>query len=190
MITGRFDHKIQTISPGPISPARWLTTAIRILLLYLTTEDPWSIKHLGLMTNFIIKSYAPSYFEIKKEPLCQNGSKHFFNLVKRTRYLDGAAKTIIDDVLRRNSFWGHPENVLIAMLSDPQHRDQAIDHISRVRKTIAQFRSTESDDEEEDDEATMLIQSMMTRQQDEPIDPEFDKDDLTNSNCNFVISIS
>ncbi|XP_050514600.1 uncharacterized protein LOC126889917 [Diabrotica virgifera virgifera] len=80
--------------PGPISHSRWLTTANRVLRLYMSVESP-SEEHL-ILVQFILKSYMPVWFKIKKK-----------NLIK-----------VVDPVIERNAFFAHPENLLLSMIVD------------------------------------------------------------------------
>jgi hypothetical protein len=42
--------------PGPLNLARWLTTAVRILILYTRTFEPSEI--LKVIVNYILKVYG------------------------------------------------------------------------------------------------------------------------------------
>lgn len=48
---------------GKVAHSRWLTTANRILGLYVATPDP--THELQIMTEYIVKVYAPVWFAIK-----------------------------------------------------------------------------------------------------------------------------
>lgn len=50
--------------PGPISHSRWLTTANRVLRLYISVESPSEEHHI--LVRFILKSYMPIWFKIEK----------------------------------------------------------------------------------------------------------------------------
>src|SRR6218665_810821 len=51
--------------PGPMCHSRWLTMANRILRLYISKENP--DRHLVTLINYIVKVYAPIFFEIKSK---------------------------------------------------------------------------------------------------------------------------
>lgn len=61
--------------PGPISHSRWLTTANRVLRLYMSVESP-SEEHL-ILVRFILKSYMPIWFKIKKVSTLQMDQNMF-----------------------------------------------------------------------------------------------------------------
>ena len=120
-------------NPGKMCHSRWLTTANRILRLYVTKENP--DEKLMFLTDYIIKVYAPVWFGIKKSPSCLSGPTHFQDLIRRTRYLPEALKAVVDPVIQRNSYFGHAENVVLAMLGDSRTdiRKLAVDYIVSSR---------------------------------------------------------
>jgi hypothetical protein len=134
IMTGNFPKVLEKKSPGALNHARWLTTANRILRLYVSTVNPSEV--LLILVEFIMKVYAPMWFSIKSEPSCLMGAKHVFKTIKLTRYLPENLKQVIEPVINRNGFFAHPENVILSMLGDSRRniRKQAVDHILRVRK--------------------------------------------------------
>ncbi|KAK4882474.1 hypothetical protein RN001_005793 [Aquatica leii] len=96
--------------------SRWLTTANRLLRLYISTKNP--SYNLTILTEYVMKVYAPTWFEIKIRPSCRHGSYHFFGIIRKSRFLPKELKKVVDPVLQRNGYFGHPENLLLAMLAD------------------------------------------------------------------------
>lgn len=135
VITGVFPEDLSNKSPGKLSHARWVTRANRILRLYVATETP-SEKLITLAT-FVVKVYAPSWFLIKNKPSCKDGSRHLFYIISASRYLSEDLKKIIDPVIQRNSYFAHPENMLLAMLTDDKKhiRELAARRILKARST-------------------------------------------------------
>lgn len=113
---GKISSDLARRQPGKISHARWLTTASRILRLYVATDSP--LENLKSLVCYIQNIYAPLWFEIKARPFCFHGPVHLFNLVKRSRYLSPELRKIVDRIIQINGYFAHPENVLIAMLCD------------------------------------------------------------------------
>lgn len=70
------------------------------------------------LVEFIVKVYAPVWFSIKKKPSCEEGSRHLLKLAMFSRYLSMDLKTVVDECIKRNAFFAHTENLLLAMLSD------------------------------------------------------------------------
>ena len=113
---GNYISYLQFAQPGSISHARWLTKANRVLRLYVSQKRP--SKNLKRIVKFIVNFYAPSWFHIKSHPSCQDGSKNFFFMLSLFRNLDINDQTIIAPVLQNNNYFCHPENILLAAISD------------------------------------------------------------------------
>ena len=104
-------------NPGNISHSRWLTTANRFMRLYISTNKP-SDKLMSIM-NYIVKVYVPTWFDVKRHCLAKDGAKNLHRLILRVDKLsDEESKNIVLSVIQRNGFFAHPENILLAMVSD------------------------------------------------------------------------
>ncbi|KAL4712991.1 hypothetical protein ACJJTC_012061 [Scirpophaga incertulas] len=112
--TGVCSSDLANMEPGPLNHSRWLTTANRILRLYITKTDP--DEKLVILATYVMKVYGPMWFTIKSNPSCINGAKHLWQTISLSRYLKSDMKKIVDNVIQRNGYFGHPENVLVAML--------------------------------------------------------------------------
>lgn len=134
VISGECSPDLSNRSPGKMSHARWLTKANRILRLYVSTEIPTN--ELKQLATFVVKVYAPIWFEIKLNPTCKDGARHFWKLVFYSRYLPQELKSVVDPVIKRNAFFAHPENLLLSMLSDEQKhvRELAARRILKARE--------------------------------------------------------
>ncbi|KAI2809431.1 hypothetical protein BLOT_000580 [Blomia tropicalis] len=147
---GHVSDKLARKHPGKACLSRWVTTASRILRLYVSSsidtfqnddeltfeEAEKSFKLLKSFATFIMKVYAPSYFSIKQKSNCIYGPKHFFNMVSWSRYLDESLKEVVDKSLSDNCYFAHPENIILAMLFDESYRvkKKAIMLIQQIRK--------------------------------------------------------
>ena len=100
-------------NPGCLKHSRWLTKAHRILKLYVSIKIP--SEKLQALVMSIIRVYAPMWFAIKLHSFCEDGARHFHWQVARSRYLSQEQKNITDPVLHRNSYFAHPENIILAM---------------------------------------------------------------------------
>lgn len=63
---GCCDDSLATQKPGPVSTARWLTTASRLLRLYVSQTHPSD--NLKNLVAFIVKVYAPFRFLVTSQP--------------------------------------------------------------------------------------------------------------------------
>lgn len=121
-------------SPGKMAHSRWLTTASRILRLYVSTEEP--SEDLIDIVSYIMKVYVPMWFLIKKNPLMINGARHMFQQIIWSRSLNERTRKIIDRVMQRNAFFSHPEHILTSMIFDDRMhiRELAWRRILEARK--------------------------------------------------------
>lgn len=102
--------------PGKISHARWLTTANRILRVYVSSENP--SENLKILTKYIVLVYGPVWFNIKIHHSCLHGAKHLFDIICLIRNCCAKTQDIVKPVIQRNAFFGHVENMLLTMLMD------------------------------------------------------------------------
>lgn len=129
-------------NPGKMNHSRWLTTANRILRLYVATVRPSS--NLRKLAKFVVKVYAPVWFEIKGKPSCRYGALHLWSMINKSRMFDDAIKNIIDPVIQRNGYFAHPENILLAMITDERlHiRELAYRRIMKIRSNATNATNT------------------------------------------------
>ena len=134
--TGNIPDNFAKKSPGKIGYARWLTTANRILRVYISNRNPSD--NLISITKYIVHVYACMWFEVKRAPLLIYGAMHVYNMIKNTRKLNNS---IITDCVRgslaRNGYFLHSENRLVCMLSD---NDQSIRKLAVERIISARVR--------------------------------------------------
>lgn len=92
-----------------------------------------------MLATYVMKVYGPMWFTIKCNPSCINGAKHLWQTISLSRYLNPDLKKIVDSVIQRNGYFGHPENVLVAMLGDDMEsiRELAYQQISKARSENA-----------------------------------------------------
>lgn len=127
-------EKVTRQKPGKVAHSRWLTTANRIVRLYVSTpaSSPF-YEALKSLATYIVRVYAPIWFNVKKRSEIKFAGGLFFELVKRSRYLPKDQRDIIDKVLRTNFFAGHSESVLLSMMADPLKQAKAIEIITKIR---------------------------------------------------------
>jgi hypothetical protein len=77
--SGHCSEALANTEPGKMSHARWLTTANRILRLYISTSQPSD--ELILLAEFVVKVYARIWFAIKTRPSCKNGALHVWEMI-------------------------------------------------------------------------------------------------------------
>lgn len=103
-------------NPGKLAHSRWLTTANRILRLYVSTKLP--SESMKTIVQYVMKVYAPMWFTIKTHSGCEHGSQNVFKTIELSRSLKADIREIVYPVIQRNAFFAHPENVLLGMMND------------------------------------------------------------------------
>ena len=121
---------------GPPCHARWLTTAVRALRLGLSIKK--RTKGFNRILIFIVNHYLPSWFLIKNNPHCQSGALHIFSMLELSRDLCTDSQRIVQKVLQDNSYFAHPENLIIACLADPREeiRRKGMQYIMAARRNF------------------------------------------------------
>ncbi|KAK0066895.1 hypothetical protein Bpfe_003630 [Biomphalaria pfeifferi] len=67
-MTGCCSEELARRNPGKMAHSRWLTTANRILRLYISQQNP--THSLQILATYIMQVYAPVWFAIKSKPSC------------------------------------------------------------------------------------------------------------------------
>ncbi|GBO18131.1 hypothetical protein AVEN_202600-1 [Araneus ventricosus] len=97
---GHCPEDLTNWDPGPLSHSRWLTAANRVLRLHTSSSDPSG--NLKEIAGFILKSYMPVWFAIKKSKYFIDGPKHVFQAIQTSRYLYDELLQDVDPVMQRN----------------------------------------------------------------------------------------
>lgn len=103
-------------SPGKMGHSRWLTTANRILRVYVATNDP--PENLIILAEFVTKVYSRMWFQLEAQPQLENGARHLWKLIHVSKELPNHVTVIINKVIQDNAYFAHPENLLTSMLTD------------------------------------------------------------------------
>ena len=121
-------------SPGEIHHARWLTRANRTLRLFISKSNP--SEHLKSLVYFIVAFYIPGWFHIRQHSMCTEGAKNFFKLIQLSRNLSPGCRGTVENVLQRNGYWAHVENILLTAFFDENsiNREYAVHKILEARK--------------------------------------------------------
>lgn len=129
---GQCSISLAKSSPGKLAHARWLTTANRLLRLYVATIKPSEV--LQTLAEYVVKVYAPMWFQIKQKPMCQHGAIHLWKTIQLVREFSEDIQKIIHQVIATNAYFAHPEN--LSMITDPEnprYRELAVRRIIKAR---------------------------------------------------------
>ena len=114
--TGHVSERLANLYPGKMAHSRWLTTANRIMRLYVSVKNPFDT--LKNIAHFVSTVYAPGWFIIKMNSHAVNGAKNLQKILKLCCNLSEDIFAIVKPVVQRNAYFAHPENILIAMIND------------------------------------------------------------------------
>ena len=91
-----------------------------------------------------MKVYAPVWFSIKQKSSCKDGARHLFRSIQLSRYLSTKLRDIIDPVIQRSGYFGHPAYQLLAMISDQREyvRELGLRRILKARTLRAVEQTT------------------------------------------------
>ena len=135
-------------SPGVVHQARWVTAASNLLCLYLQSMNPSN--DLILVVKIILNIYGPALFYIKENWHVSKGPLHVFHVLQLSKKLLQYEKpelfTIVKNVIQNNGYFLHPENMLVAMVHDPDGPVR-----SKAIKIIESLREHEEEEPDEED---------------------------------------
>lgn len=139
--SGECSIQLAKMKPGKMHHARWLTTANRILRLYIADESPSD--GLLVLVKYIMNVYVPVWLNIKMNPSAIYGAKHLFSLISKSRLLTDDNLDTVNHVIQNNAYFAHPENVLLAMIHDDSAtiRELGFRRIMKARNTHAKRKS-------------------------------------------------
>ena len=75
VLEGTLNIDLLSLTPGPLSHARWLTLALRVLLLWMSDcklEDI-EMSNLQKIVHFVVTNYCPMWFSVKKMGKLKDG---------------------------------------------------------------------------------------------------------------------
>ena len=124
---------------GPVFHARWLTLALRINFLYMSTESP--SEELYRLTFFVVTVYCALWFSEKKNWRATEAPGIAFNAMQLINNLPINEQRILWPVYNRGfTYWIHSEQLFLACLAseNPDVRAQAVARILRLRQPEAQ----------------------------------------------------
>ncbi|GBM85393.1 hypothetical protein AVEN_122004-1 [Araneus ventricosus] len=141
---GNCPNDLANRKQGTVVHSRWLTTASRILRLYVSKRNPSD--NLVILVTYIMNVYTPVWFSIKMKFSITEGSRHFWKIMKYSRYMQqDDLRQMVDGVLQRKGFFAHEDN-LILYWNEPMRKryeppitkmlpDTEIETIGKTRET-------------------------------------------------------
>ena len=124
----------------------------------------------------VVKFSVPMWFQIKKHSYMTDGPHNTFVCLQLLKHLNDTEINIVKEVVQRNAFFAHPDELLFAMCTDRNEavRREAVNKIRKLRNQILNtkdegfseaeaFSEFEEDDEWPHIDKDFLIPKMMKR---------------------------
>ena len=135
-IVGKVDNDLSAIKPGPLCASRWNTLWSRVSRAYVATAQ--TSNQLQRIANMVVKFSVPMWFQIKKYSCMTDGPNNTFVCLQLMKHLNNTEINIVKEVVQRNAFFAHPDQLLLAMCTD---RDEAVrrEAVNKIRKLKDQY---------------------------------------------------
>ena len=88
----------------------------------------------------VVKFSVPMWFQIKRYLYMTDGPHNTFVCLQLLKRLKNTEINIVEEVVQRNAFFAHPDQLLLAMCTD---RNEAIrrEAVNKIRKLRDQYRT-------------------------------------------------
>ena len=143
ILTGEISDQWSQMKSGNVVQSRWTNTQSRCCRAYLSTVEPTF--QLQRIVHFIINVYAPIFLKAKHFNKAEEGPHLLVQEMQAVKlHCPPAELSVVQICIQRNGFYGHPENVLFALLSSqlPEDRLYAVQQIKRIRNLPVKKRRT------------------------------------------------
>ena len=129
--------RLANLEIGPVSHARWLTTAMRFCRIWISKHGLKGelLTTLRLIIEFIVGVYFPNWFNVKVKHKWVEGLNHVLYQLDLLMSQNKKVLDIVMPTIRRSAWYAHPEAVLQAMLCSDNiaERKEAVSKIVQIR---------------------------------------------------------
>ena len=143
ILTGQISDQWAQMKSGNVVQSRWTNTQSRVCRGYMSEEEPTF--EFQSLVNFIIFVYAPIFIKAKHYNRAEEGPGLLVEEMQAVKlHCSPEEIPIVQACIQTNGFYGHPENVLLALLSSSLLSDRrfAIQQIQRIRALKVKARLT------------------------------------------------
>ena len=136
--SGVLPSKLALLEIGPVNHSRWLTTANRILRLWVSKHPlrRKAQKNLTFLVEFIVGVYYPCWFNIKVKHSWVEGPRHILFQLECLRSQKKEVVDIVMPTVSRSAWFSHSENIIQTLLcsSDKEERKHGVNKIIEIRR--------------------------------------------------------
>ena len=134
IIDGKWTSSLELATLGPVNHARWITLALRLNYLYMSTPNP--SEEIVRLAWFVVTIYAVIWFLAKRNWKAHQAPELVFRAMKLIHRLPLHKRRILCPVFERGFlYWMHPEQLLLGCIAsdDPDVRSRAVARIIQTR---------------------------------------------------------
>ena len=130
------NNDFAAIEPGPPCVSRWNTLWSRVLRVSVATAQPSN--QFQRIANMVVKFSMPMWFQIKRHSHMTDGPHNIFVCLQLLKHLNNTEINIDKEVVQRNAFFAHSDQLLLAMCID---RDETVrrEAVNKIRKLRDQY---------------------------------------------------
>ena len=135
-VKSKIDSEVVDFEYGKLSHSRWQMCGMRCLLFYMSKHNLGSedTKILKMLATWVAQVYLPMFYEIKVKHEIKYGLWHLVKLFRFWNQHDKSIKDASKQYLKKESWWAHSENILVALLNSDatDERIFAVDTILKL----------------------------------------------------------
>ena len=135
---GKLPKELSLLEIGPVNHSRWLTTANRVLRLWVSKNrfDRNHQKNLQYLAEFVIGVYYPCWFQAKVKHSWIEGPRHLLYQLECLRSQNKKIVDIVMPTVKRSAWYGHSESIIQSLLCSEvrQERKEGAEKILNIRE--------------------------------------------------------
>ena len=136
IIDGKWTASLELATLGPLNHARWITLALRLNYLYMSTPNP--SEEISRLAWFVVTIYGVIWFLAKRNWKAYQAPEIVFRVMKLIHGLPLHERRILCPVFERGFlYWMHPEQLLLGCIAsdDADVRSRAVARVIQIRST-------------------------------------------------------
>ena len=137
------DKKWATRRIGPVVMSRFTTTQTRAVRTWISEEEPSF--ELQRIIHYLVFVWGPLFLTSKLKNQMEDGSRLLLlEMMLAKKHCSNPEFSVLKDSMDHNGQFGHPENILVSLLSSTQaeERRKAVDIIFDIRERGPQVWKT------------------------------------------------
>jgi hypothetical protein len=135
--TGVLPSDLALLEIGPVSHARWLTTASRICRLWVSKHSltGQTLNNLRLIVEYIVGIYYPCWFNIKVKHAWVEGPRHILYQLQLLKLQQKAVVDVVLPTIQRSAWYAFSESIIQTLLcsDDIEERRAGVQKILDLR---------------------------------------------------------